>query len=212
MDKKINVNKRYKGIEKGLSNSNETIIKDIEFLLTDKADGLSEQAKYDIVHKIAWEWTEGQTTSTKYYGCRYWSKAAFEEKFEKVEGSEKTWKYSKKNVDGLRHEHVVPKKLFIEYIWRLVKNKEEVNVEELLKLMNNNLLACVVTKDEDGKLIKDKLPAQLEDNVVFIEEFEKIKNPWARYEIAQAKGEMSEIYEIEWLGNKQVKIEKRKDF
>lgn len=206
MGEKINVNKRYKGIEKNLNDSNETIIKDLEFIITGAGKELSEQAKYDIIHKIAWEWTEGQTTATKYYGCRYWSQKAFEEKFEKVEGDEETWKYSKKNVAGLRHEHVVPKKLFMEYIWRLVKDEKKVDREDLLKLMDNNLLACVVTKEEDSTLIKDKLPTQIDNNGVFIEEFEEITNPWIRYVIAYAKDEMSKIYEIEWLENKKAKI------
>lgn len=72
--------------------------------------------------------------------------------------------------------------------------------------MDNNLLACVVTKEEDSTLIKDKLPTQIDNNGVFIEEFEEITNPWIRYVIAYAKDEMSKIYEIEWLENKKAKI------
>lgn len=192
----------------------DVILNDLEFIIKDANCKLSDQAKYDIISKIAWEWTEGRTTATKYYGCKYWSKGALRQVFGENQefnvGNLLT--YTKKTEAGLRHEHVVPKRLFMEYVWYLVK-KQKFEKEKLKKYIENNLVACVITSAEDQKFsewkIVDKLPESVEnfgkDDFKNIEKFEDVKTKtWNRYKIAG----LTEIYELEWFvdGKKNAKI------
>ncbi len=197
-------NRRIYGLEK---RKIEVILNDLEFIIKDTNCKLSDQAKYDIIYKIAWEWTEGRTTATKYYGCKYWSEKALKEKFPKYKITcGETITYDKKDEKNLRHEHVVPKKLFMEYIWYILKNPKQFNSAKLKRVIENNLVACVVTKEEDSNLIKDKLPTEFNSECAYVNDFECIKYPWARYKIAQDKGEMTIIYELEWYKGKKAKI------
>lgn len=178
------------------------ILKDLAILIDTNCE-LSDQAKYDIIYKMAWEWTEGRTTATKYYGCKYWSEKALKEKFpESKIACGETIEYDRKDEKDLRHEHVVPKKLFMEWVWYMLKNPNQFNSDGFKNVIENNLVACVVTKEEDSNLIKDKLPIELNSECAYVNDFECIKYPWARYKIAQDKGEMTTIYELEWCEGK----------
>lgn len=203
-------NRKIDGLEKREIN---VILNDLEFIIKNTNCKLSDQAKYDIIYKIAWEWTEGRTTATKYYGCKYWSKGALSQVF----GEENVFNvtpltYTKKIEDGLRHEHVVPKRLFMEYVWYLVKNPGKFIKTEVKKFIENNLVACVITATEDKKFsdlkIVDKLPESVEDfdkdDFMHIAKFEDVKTrTWNRYKIVG----ITDIYELEWdVKNKEVKI------
>ena len=74
--------------------------------------------------------------------------------------------------------------------------------------MQKSLLACVVHKEEDSKLIKDKMPKSKEEQNNFITKFEDVTNPWVRYENVG----LTDIYELEWnIKKKEVKIVKKVD-
>lgn len=187
----------------------ERILKDIEFIVGLSDEELSQQAKYDVLYKISWEWTEGQKKAKKYFGCEYWSEKALERKYGKdfLKNIESQKFITTKNNDkGLRHEHVVPKKLFMEYVWQMVIDREPLDKDNLEKLMEKNLLACVITAAEDKVFSKykitEKLPGVVEnfDSEKFysITQFEKVEdNTWNRYKIAQQDG-LSTIYKVVW--------------
>lgn len=205
------------------------ILKDIEFIVGLSDEELSQQAKYDVLYKISWEWTEGQKKAKKYFGCEYWSEKALERKYGKdfLKNIESQgFITTKSNDKGLRHEHVVPKKLFMEYVWAIVTREKDFNEKTLRELMEQNLLACVITADEDKVLSKYKISEKLPEKVKLYstEEVEKLTAKkiddikvkffenievkeniddtlvWNRYKIAQ-QGDLSTIYKVEWDTN-----------
>ena len=226
----IKIAERSRWDEANLPENAKTIMKDLEFIITGAGKELSDQAKYDIVHKIAWEWTEGQKKKRKYFGCTYWSKEALVKKYKPKDKDESDFikelekgnecSPSEKDDKGLRHEHVVPKKLFMEYVWDMVIGNVMLDKANLKNLMNQNLLACVITADEDKVFseykITEKLPSVVEnfDNKQFVSitQFENVgDNTWNRYKIAQ-QGGLSTIYKVEWDTNDTKKIKKITQF
>lgn len=179
------------------------MLKDLLFVINDKGENLSEQARCDIIEKISWEWNEGKNAKKKHYGCNYWSEAALRAKLgEKFKVSDNlNIKVTKTDKSGLIHEHVVPKKLFKEFIWGLSKSEEVVsNITEIETLMNQKLLACVITSEEDANLnslgYRQSIPN--ENNEVYTGNMKELNKPWARYEAAQKQGVLSKIYKISW--------------
>ena len=146
---------------------------------------LSTQNTYEIVKNIAWSWTDGMGNG--YQGCTYWSEAALKKCYNVEDVSECKEKTSHSNKD-LRHEHIVPKRLFIEYIMdKCYKNKENPN----RNFIDGNLIGCIITADED-KLFSGKLRYGMSNEICF--EDINCANRWLRY----LEAGISKIYNVSW--------------
>lgn len=174
---------------------------------------LSEKNRREFLNvSVAWSYTDRTVSDinkkAKNKGCPYWSANAFQ-------------KLKKGNCSGLRHEHIVPRKIFVEAMLDYFKevrtkiaagaNPEEIMNQafnEIAPLMKNNLIGCVVTTDEagllDGKIpgkkgaFQEEMPDEAYDSSDFpknkYEVFSKIKNPWARY----IRVKEVTVMELEW--------------
>jgi hypothetical protein len=183
---------------------------------------LSDKNRHEFINVcVSWSYSDRDENdinkSAKYKGCPYWSRKALE----RVDDNG-NWQDDNKD-KGLRHEHIVPRKIFVDAMMDYfksirdgIKNNEELKIDEIFKdlkkLMNKNLKGCVVTKEEaayiDGKIqgekglgeYNSKMPADAYDSKPSNnwEKFEKIERPWARYETELAKEKGIEIYKIDW--------------
>lgn len=99
------------------------------------SDNLSIGAKHAVIHEVTWLWTE---FDGKYNGCPYWSKNALV--YLDKPGKEKA--------KLLRHDHVIPRNLIIK---RLLYG-QKMSRDELFDFLHQNLLGCVVLKEEDTYL------------------------------------------------------------
>lgn len=180
-----------------------------------KNTNISKYSKAHILDMYCWVLTErkkpyslssNSTKSAKFKGCKYWSKKALE---------------NITNVNLLRHEHVVPRKSFKNYIdgidWDLVDE------DELRENIKNCFIGCVVHKEEAERLdkagYKQSMPKDEKEKEI---KFKDVKNPWVRYiKTNESNNEENKIKicEIEWSnksrgwveGNKkQIDIEKIK--
>ncbi|MCD8373171.1 MAG: hypothetical protein LUD27_07720 [Clostridia bacterium] len=179
--------------------SRKSMISDIMYSCNDAKDQLSAVAKEDILVAIGWHWTENKISGSpkaKIWGCNYWSKAAFEMAFD-VNGEE-IRKKKRFNVNKLRHEHVVPKRVFINSI---LNRQGKLNEQELSQALNDKFFACVVTPEEAKKLDRNYRNAMPEGQDLF-----EIKEPWERY----IKTGITDIIEISWdtINNDRVWIPK----
>ena len=111
----------------------QTICKDVARVLNNK---LSYGTKFAVVNQINWVWTEFHG---KYRGCPYWSLAALQQ-------FEATGK-----LKGLKHEHVVPKKIINEMIFKL---EGHATPKAVWDIYNTYLIGVVVTAEEDKRLSK----------------------------------------------------------
>jgi hypothetical protein len=99
--------------------------------------------------RAIWAWTE---RFTKYDQQRLpWSDNAKVLLKDNIKLKEKNKKL--KRYKGLRHEHMVPRKVLIEKIKNL-KNKDEASIREILVKYSH---AAIITKDEDDVLNSKKL-------------------------------------------------------
>lgn len=135
-----------------------------------KSGDISAYSKEHIIDMYCWLLTERKpfkndsekTKNAKFKGCDYWSQAALD------------ILYKTKDIKGLRHEHVVPRSLFREYVKECVKYNKALDVDKI----SDYFIGCVVTAEEAGCLdtnFKDKMPDDLK--------FENIdeENLWNRY-------------------------------
>lgn len=160
---------------------------------------VSKQAAYDVAWRIAWELTD---TTGAYIGCPYWSKAALEilkPDNEKIFNIKESFYREKKLSDKYKgkvvHEHVVPRKYFIDYILRCYDEKKSPEISQIEKI-----LPCIVTTKENEELNKEFKSKMPSSNTL-----EEIKNPWERY---IACGDISDIYKVNWDDNESIYIEK----
>lgn len=147
-------------------------------------EDISETSRKHIIDMYCWLLTErkspynGKSKSravdknAKYKGCDYWTDDALALYTEN------------KNSNGLRHEHVVPRKLFVDYVNSNVNNIE-------VDKINKFFIGCVVTKkqaEEIDRNYKEKMPKD--------EKFEDIneKNLWSRYTLSKIKA----INKVNW--------------
>lgn len=147
---------------------------------------LSTPAKAKLYDHLCWKFTE---LNGKYCGMRFWSRDAFDIYSNRQKG-ENWWK-------ELRHEHIVPKNIFVDSI---LKNPD-VDPEVLRTHFKDKMIACVVTKREDERLSKQKLRASMPDgNTNFFE----ISDIWERYKACGI-----EVLELEWKSKRSPqKVEK----
>lgn len=150
---------------------------------------ISKQAVYDMAWRVSWEWTD---TIGRYINCKYWSKDALDYLTEGLTPDangnyKKQSKLNEKVEKYVVHEHVVPRKYFIDYIMRCYDNYKAPEIEQL-----NKMFACIVSKTDNGKLninYKSEMPDA--------DTLEDVKNPWQRY----IKSGIKEIYEVNWDDN-----------
>ena len=157
---------------------------------------ISNASKKHILDMYCWILTErkgnkDESKNAKFKGCDYWSKAALERLDDNTT--------EKNNYEsGLRHEHVVPRKLFRKYVDNVCKNwsgMDQTDKNKIIEKINNFFIGCVVTKEEaddiDNKY-KDKFPD--EDKNTSLADITK-KNLWDRYKNTIPK---PEILKVEW--------------
>lgn len=165
--------KRY-----GLAEFQKTRMKDDIQGLFKSREYLSEAAWQNVLDEISWKYTE--TGIDKNLSAKYWSEAALAE-----------YNKSHSSTKGLIHEHVVPRDVFIKSVLKKLEDKSilELNADEL-KMIDERLFSCVVTKEEDGKLPKKTW----NKGKSF---FDKSCDLWDRY-----KGTGLTIFEVEFTGKK----------
>lgn len=96
--------------------------------------------KRETLGLVCWKFSE---LNGKYDGVKYWSKNAKKLR----ENNTKTKKY----FSGLRHEHVVPKKVLIEKLLSDYFNK---SIKEIRNFFRDFCFAAIITKEEDNKYLK----------------------------------------------------------
>jgi len=111
--------------------------------------------KYAVLDDACWKWSE---FSGKFKGCTYWSKAASE-----YIGA----------TSGLRHEHLVPKKVVIAHLLAL----DPATTDNVHAILDRYCIGVVVTKDEDARLTGLGLRSKMPDGW-------DAGDPWARYAAA----------------------------
>lgn len=202
-------------ITKGTEGENhrEQLVRDMIYVCL--LPNLSEKNRREFINvSVAWSYTDRYITdinrSAKYKGCPFWSEKALE----RLE-NDGSWKKDGEKDKGLRHEHVVPRKIFVEamlYHFNEVRkeikddgsNLEEIANREFIKIngiMNELLIGCVVTDDEAKKLDKDDMP-----NIAYKNgkpendwlKFSEINYVWARYKKAKDTKDISPIFRLAW--------------
>lgn len=143
---------------------------------------ISYGCKYGVLYQVTWEWTE---IDGKVKGMKFWSRDAFEQYIEN--------EYSD---FGLRHEHVVPRKVIIEYLLSI--DKSLLSEEFLFEYFNKYLIGCVVTSGE-----AENLDSRYKSNMP--PEFYEVggsgyQDRWLRYKYLGIK-----VYEVIWDDKKRNK-------
>lgn len=165
--------------------------------------GLSAKSRREFLDKaIIWPLSdkgkENINKPAKYKGCKYWSIEAYEKHIKPFENAA----LKGFSVSDLVHEHVVPKRIFIntmeKYFEDIRANTPYENIEDkmnevfdkLKTAISKNLYSCVITNDENKNLEK-KFRNRMPNNE---EDFFEIKHPWDRY----TETGYTELYEVQW--------------
>ena len=178
--------------------------------------GLSKDGIFSILHAATWAWTENRdifdkakkdtvSKQAKFKGCIYWTENAFKSK----ENLLKNGAPGKDVASDLRHEHIVPQKVFKDAIEKYYNEGTlSKNLQIIQTAMEENLIGCVVTTNEADLL--DKKPNRYRQTMPPPYDPDKcdlckIKDHWARYKYTKndkhinALGTFSNnIYELEW--------------
>ncbi|WP_038244084.1 hypothetical protein [Virgibacillus salexigens] len=116
-----------------------------------------------LLDDFLWGWTE---YNGKHKGCKWWSDRAYEQYANR----------EKNKTKGLIHDHVVPRNVIRHEVLEMLYNK--CSNEDLYKFLEENLIGCVITKEEDNMLrnlgLRDVLGSSLNSDTV-----------WNRYETAK---------------------------
>ncbi len=177
-----------------MENIKEKLINDMLAILFDKND-ITSYSRNHIIDMYCWLLTErvyssndGKTKNVKYAGCNYWSELAIN-KYKKNSSANK--------YKGLKHEHVVPRRLFRKYLYDLIdeygeKCPDKEQKRKIREQINDCFIGCVVTFEEAAaidELYKDSFP----DGTESLSNIKK-ENIWERYKnIDNIK-----IKEVEW--------------
>lgn len=142
----------------------EEIAKDLAFILTAP---VSYGTKFAVLKDAMWVWTE---FDGKYEGCAYWTALAMARYA--VNRKRKEPRYA-----GLRHEHVVPKRV----VMQMLESLDAPTPEAVYAICEKFLLAVVVTVVEDAFLnleYASSMPAGFDDVAS-----EHHCDPWLRYKL-----------------------------
>jgi hypothetical protein len=141
----------------------------------------SPQMKKSLIKDyILWKWTAGFNEETKFVGCRFWSKRAYEQ-WKLTRRKFNSGKLYKGKTNGLRHDHVIPRAFIFEKLKNIAGDK-------IFETLEHFSIGCVLTIEENQHLedsgFRDKMPG-------------RIKDIWDRYRAAFAD-EGIEVVEISW--------------
>ena len=101
---------------------------------------LSRSAMQNVLDEISWKYTE--TGIDKNLSAKYWSNSALAQYIST--GS---------STKGLIHEHVVPRDVFIKSVLKKLDDKSISGLSAgELKMIDDRLIACIVTETENKKL------------------------------------------------------------
>ena len=178
---------------------------------------LSEKSRREFINvSVAWSFSDRSENDiekkAKFKGCPYWSAKALK----RIDDAG-NWKKGGKKDKELRHEHVVPRSVFVNAMEEHFKSvrdeieKKKDEREEILKReyemlrakMENCIFGCVVTKEEAkdiDKEYKTNMPEEAyqgnekPDKDALWDLFDKIERPWKRYKMAGVK----EVWKLEW--------------
>ena len=155
----------------------ERMIEDIKGLFKVK-EFISTTACQNVLDEISWKYTE--TGKNKNLCCPYWSEDAIKKYEENVENN-------KKINEGLVHEHVIPRNIFISTILKRIKEERKLTSEELEKI-DERLIVCVIAEGEEEN---KHLPKNTMSGEEVGKDFFEIKDIWNRY-----RGKGIRVYEV----------------
>jgi len=184
-------------------------IKHLSEIQKDPNKKLSDNIIKAILHNIAWAWTEqnqidvkGKVYQAKIRGCKYWTKEAFLDVFQKK--SSGNWEEESSHKYSLRHEHIVPKKLFKEEADAFIKGRSKYTINQLKDAMEKCLIGCVVTNGtkkapEQANLLDSTFQTKMPTK----KDFCSITDPWERYKaMKKQSNKFTEIYIVKWKKGK----------
>ncbi len=161
-------------------------------------ESIYENCRNSLLHKIIQDASFSSTSTWRYrHPDFYWSVEAVKllAGFAKVpiagplpDQLQLTLPDQKEARSRLRQEHVVPTGLVIKH---LLENPK-LSINEIFEILNCARIVCVVTRDEDKRLDKTKMP----------EEKDFLESQWARYDHPKTgnKIEVSPYSCAEWFG------------
>lgn len=117
-------------------------------------------AKTSLAQGALWAWS---ARHGKYEGCPYWSRNALDQF--RATGS----------ISGLRHEHIVPRKLTVAKIMGV----SSITREDLRAILETHALGCVVTKAE-AQILDRGLKQRMPEGFATAGH-PNFENVWARY-------------------------------
>lgn len=148
------------------------MIADIIYICLQDETTLSKEAKRAILKDFAWRYAEmsdvtkllknnidseaeNPNKKTKKLGNKYWSNEALNQY------------RNSHNLDKLYFDHIVPKRIFIEFCIKngdVIKNYKD---NEFRELLDKILVGCIITKEENERLednkLRQKLPKSIEE-------------------------------------------------
>jgi len=101
-----------------------------------------------VLDRLLWTASEDNLDGkrVKYLGQYYWSKAAI------LKYREKNIGRKMKDFSGLRHEHVMPRKLIKEMIEKKLEKPDNKSEDSIFDILESYLHAVIITKEEDTVL------------------------------------------------------------
>ena len=150
---------------------------------------ISNDAINSILEKYSWYLTEyqpddkGVYQKAKYQGCPFWSEGALNE-------------YELGNVSVLRHEHVIPRRIFMQSVWERICKTDginEVNKRIMTQQIKDGLIGCVVTEKEAYDILDKESKNTMPDGKTDFFEIVEQALIWERYEVSKIS-----IFKVKW--------------
>lgn len=135
---------------------------------------------------VLWKWS---TRHGKHKGCEYWSKNALEQY---------------RNVNNLRHEHVIPRTVLTKLLME-IPTEHAMNEKKVSETLSKLCLGCVLTKVEDNLIprhLRSQMPKNWNVNLIDLDRTDL----WARYREAFNKSGIT-ISKVNWTANVPTEIE-----
>jgi len=156
-----------------LETAHDRMFEDLTRFVRGELSFRSNEMERRFLRELAWVWTEfrdtedGKSMRAK-FATEYWSEKALKKIYKISSGCEGDIDLNSSAVKGslsdgilsasslveneFRHEHVVPKKMFIDTVLKL---REQGSVDESFKYkLLQNFVGCIITKEESGELDK----------------------------------------------------------
>jgi hypothetical protein len=137
--------------------------KDIAFILN--CEELSYAAKHDVIHGVTWQWTQRDGL---HRGNKIWSSEAIED-YQIHHTKTKQGDLGK----YYREEHIVPRKIIIDYLLNLQTPVSWSIIFEYLQKYLKSIVLTLIENKEINRLYKSSMPSHIDLKSDFDE--------WARY-------------------------------